>query len=80
MSTVESTGSFEDCVDDLNDFVNAHERYAPTVLAFALRAHLCGVLHAVQIEGVWSAAEVAEFVEDLVRETGQTGSGSTSSA
>jgi hypothetical protein len=58
-------GTFEECADELSDFVTTLQRYPPAVLAFALRAHLSGLLHALQTQGDWSAGEVAEFLQDM---------------
>jgi hypothetical protein len=43
------------------------------MLAFALRAHLCGLLQALQAHGQWSREEVATFLEELEHETLQAG-------
>jgi hypothetical protein len=50
-------------------------RYQHTVLAFALRAHLCGLLQALQAHGQCSSAEVATFLEELQHEALQSGRG-----
>jgi len=68
MSDVSAMGTFEECADELNDFVATLERYPHTVLAFALRAHLCGLLQALRAQGQWSAQEAAAFVEEMARE------------
>ena len=60
-----SLGSFEECADELSDFVSTLHRYPPAVLAFALRAHLSGLLQTLQIQGEWTAGEVTEFMEDM---------------
>jgi len=68
MSDVSELGTFEECADELNDFVGTLQRYPHTVLVFALRAHLCGLLQALRSRGQWSGAEAAVFVEELARE------------
>jgi hypothetical protein len=73
MASTSTTGTFEECVDELNDFVAALQRYPHTVLAFALRAHLCGLLQALQTHGEWSGEEVKTFLEELQQETLQSG-------
>jgi len=61
-------GLFERCADQLDDFVATLEEYPQTVLAFALRAHLCGLLQALRAEGLWSAADLATFLAEMVSE------------
>ena len=73
MASISTTGTFEECADELNDFVATLHRYPHTVLAFALRAHLCGLLQALHAHGHWSEAEVATFLEELEQETLQPG-------
>jgi hypothetical protein len=73
MTSISSTGTFEECADELNDFVATLQRYPHTMLAFALRAHLCGLLQALQAHGQWSREEVAIFLEELEHETLQPG-------
>jgi hypothetical protein len=73
MAVTSEPGTFEECVDELNDFVATLERYPYTVLAFALRAHLCGQLQALRTQGEWSAEEIATFVEELAIEARQAG-------
>jgi hypothetical protein len=61
-------GTFEECADELGDFVTTLHRYPPAVLVFALRAHLCGLLHALQAQGEWTGEEATGFVEDMAVE------------
>jgi hypothetical protein len=69
MSRLSITGTFEECADELNEFVNTLRRYPHAVLAFASRAHLSGLLQALLIHGQWSQAEVATFLEEMQHET-----------
>ena len=71
MSGNSSSGTFEECADELSDFVSTLDRYPPAVLAFALRAHLSGLLQALQIQGEWSAAEVADFMQAMAGDLGE---------
>jgi hypothetical protein len=73
MASISTTGTFEECADELNDFVATLQRYPHTMLAFALRAHLCGLLQALQAHGQWSREEVATFLQELEHETLQPG-------
>lgn len=65
MPIVQTTGTFEECADELNDFINTLERYPHTVLAFVLRAHLAGLLQALLINDLWTREEVARFMEEM---------------
>jgi hypothetical protein len=68
MSRVSTPGTFEECADELNDFINTLERYPHTLLAFALRAHLSGLLQALLVYGLWTREEVETFLEDMEHE------------
>lgn len=65
MSDDSTVGTFEECADELNDFLVTLERYPHTVLAFALRAHLCGLLQALRTRGEWSEEDLVAFVEEM---------------
>src|SRR3984893_13754515 len=68
MASISTTGTFEECVDELNDFVATLQQVPHTVLAFALRAHLCGLLQALRAHGQWSDEEVREVLRELENE------------
>jgi hypothetical protein len=68
MASISTTGTFEECTEELNDFVATLQKYPHTVLAFALRAHLCGLLQALRVHGQWSEEEVKEFLHELEHE------------
>jgi hypothetical protein len=68
MDGAAESGSLEECADELNDFVNTLDGYAPTVLAFALRAHLSGLLQAMRNEGQWTGEDLMIFVHDMAEE------------
>jgi len=68
MSDTDTTATFDECADELNDFIATLQKYPATVLASALRAHLCELLRALRIHGHWSAAEVATFLEEMASE------------
>ncbi len=72
MSGSSTAATFEECADEMNDFVATLGRYPDTVLAFALRAHLAGILQALMAHGGWSSAQAAAFLEDMRRETLET--------
>jgi hypothetical protein len=63
--------TFAECADELNDFIATLQRYPSTVLAFALRVHLCELLRALQLQGHWSTAEVTAFLEDMAGEVNE---------
>jgi len=69
MPNLSTTGTFEECADELNDFVGTLDGYPHTVLAFALRTHLSALLQALITQDRWSRAEVAAFIEELEHET-----------
>ena len=65
MSDDSTVGTFEECADELNDFLVTLDRYPHTVLAFALRAHLCGLLRALRTQGEWSEEDLVAFVDEM---------------
>ena len=69
MSTDSTPGTFEECADELNDFVNTLERYPHTLLAFALRAHLAGLLRALLAHGRCTHEEITTFLQEMEHET-----------
>jgi len=69
MAITSTPGTFEECADELNDFINTLDRYPHTVLAFVLRAHLSGLLQALLFHGLWTREDIATFLEDMERET-----------
>jgi hypothetical protein len=75
MSRIATAGMFEECADELNDFINTLERYPHTVLAFVLRAHLSGLLQALLAHGQWTHAQIASFLEEMEQETLQSDRG-----
>jgi hypothetical protein len=68
MLKTQTAGTFEECADELNDFINTLERYPLTVLAFVLRAHLAGLLQALLMSELWTRDEVATFMGDMEHE------------
>jgi hypothetical protein len=68
MSMASTPGTFEECADELNDFINTLDRYPHTVLAFVLRAHLAGLLQALLFHGLWTQEDVVTFLEEMERE------------
>lgn len=75
MVSISTTGTFEECADELNDFVATLQKYPHTVLAFALREHLCGLLQALRAHGQWSDVEVETFLQELQQEALWPGQG-----
>ena len=68
MPTTSTPGTFEECADELNDFINTLDRYPHTVLAFVLRAHLAGLLQALLINDLWAREDLVTFMDDMKRE------------
>jgi len=69
MSRDSTPGTFEECADELNDFINTLERYPHTLLAFALRAHLAGLLQALLAHGRCTREEVTTFLREMEHQT-----------
>ncbi len=61
-------GTMEECVDELDGLIEQLDRYPPPLLAFALRAHLAGLLRAMVEAQVWSREHVRQFVVELEQE------------
>lgn len=55
----------EECLDDLHDVVAALDRYAPSLVAVALRMHLSALLQALLEADVCSAEQVRDFIREL---------------
>jgi hypothetical protein len=68
LADTERNGAVEQCLDELNDFLGGMQRYAPTVLAVALRVHLEALLQALLAGKVCTREEVRDFVRELERE------------
>jgi hypothetical protein len=60
-------GAVEQCLDELNDFLAGLDRFAPTVLAVALRVHLEALLQSLLEGRICTREEVREFVRELER-------------
>ena len=63
-----SDGAVEQCLDELNEFVTSLTRYAPTVLAVAMRVHLEALLQALLEGKLCTREEVRDFIRELERE------------
>ena len=63
-----SEGTVEECLDELNDFMAQLERYAPPVLAMALRVHLGALLQALLEKELCTREEMRDFVRELERD------------
>jgi hypothetical protein len=61
--------SLEQCIDEIDKFVDTLDRYQEQVLAFALRAHLSALLRALVDSRACSREEVRQFLVELERET-----------
>jgi hypothetical protein len=60
--------AIEECVDEIDDFIETLERYPEPVIAMALRIHLGALLRAMVDEQLCSREEVREFVVALEQE------------
>jgi hypothetical protein len=61
-------GTIEECVDEIDAFVDGLARYSVPVLAFAMRVHLSGLLRAMIDGDICSSDDVRQFVHDLEQE------------
>jgi hypothetical protein len=59
---------FEECMDELDEFVESLDRYPHEVLVFALRAHLAACLLSLQDQAVYTPAQTREFLRGLIRD------------
>jgi hypothetical protein len=66
-STLEE-GTMEECLDEINDFVQTLTRYPPRMVAMAIRAHLEVLLRAMLECDLCRREDVKEFVRELERE------------
>jgi hypothetical protein len=61
-------GTLEECLDDINDFVQTLPRYPPLMVAMAMRAHLEILLGAMLECDLCTRKDIKEFVRDLEEE------------
>jgi hypothetical protein len=61
-------GTMEECLDEINDFVQTLTRYPPRMIAMAIRAHLEGLLRAMLECDLCRRDDVKEFARELERE------------
>jgi hypothetical protein len=61
-------GTLEECLDDINDFVQTLTRYPPLMVAMAMRAHLEILLGAMLECDLCTRKDIEEFVHDLEQE------------
>ena len=66
-STVED-GSLEECLDEINDFVQTLTRYPPRMIAMAIRAHLEILLRAMLDCDLCTREDVKQFALELQQE------------
>jgi len=63
-----SDGTIEECVDEIDEFIERLARYPTPVLAFALRTHLGGLLRAMVSGHVCTREHARQFVLELEHE------------
>lgn len=68
-------GTVEECLDELNDCIAGLERYAPTVLALAMRVHLESLLQVLLDTQHCTREEIRDFVRELERDALQYAEG-----
>ena len=62
------TSAIEQCVDDIDDFIETLAHYPEPVIAMALRVHLGALLRAMLDDQLCSREQVREFVAALEQE------------
>lgn len=65
---VPAAATIEQCVDEIDDFIETLVRYPESVIAMALRIQLGALLRAMVDDQLCSRAEVCEFVAALEQE------------
>ena len=58
-------GTMEECLDEMNDFVQTLTRYPPRMIAMAIRVHLEILLRAILDCDLCTRDDVREFVREL---------------
>ena len=66
-STIEA-GTLEECLDEINDFVQTLTQYPPPMVAMAMRAHLEVLLRAMLECDLCKRDDVTEFARELEQE------------
>ena len=61
-------GTLEECLDEINDFVQTLDRYPPRMIALAMRAHLEILLRALLECDMCTRQELRTFVRELEQE------------
>jgi hypothetical protein len=61
-------GTLEECLDEINDFVQTLDRYPPRMIALAMRAHMEILLRALLECDLCSRQEIRTFVRELEQE------------
>ena len=61
-------GSLEECVDMIDGFIEELGRFTAPVLAYALRVHLGGLLHAMVDGQICTREHARQFVLELEQE------------
>jgi hypothetical protein len=72
-TTLDETGTLEECMDEINDFVQTLDRYPPLMVATSLRAHLEILLRALLECDMCTRREVREFVQGMEQEVLEEG-------
>ena len=67
-ATTLEPGTLEECLDEINDFVQALDHYPPFTIATAMRAHLQVQLGALLECDMCTRPEVERFIQELEQE------------
>jgi len=60
--------TFEECLDEINDFVQTLDRYPPLMVATAMRSHMEILLRALLECDMCTRREIRQFVQELEKE------------
>ena len=66
--TTLDSGTLEECLDEINDFVYTLDRYPPLMVATAMRAHMEILLRALMQCDMCTRREIRQFVQELEQE------------
>jgi hypothetical protein len=61
-------GTLEECLDEINDFIQTLDRYSPRMIALAMRAHMEILLRAMLDCDLCTRRELRTFVRELEQE------------
>ena len=64
----DTAGAIEECLDEIEDFIDTLQRFSDPVIAESLRVHLASLLRSMVESNQCTGSDVHEFVTTLERE------------